>query len=226
MNKIIIKIKARLPKLYKFVISPNRLYALIIRRNKGEGNQIRTNCSYLRKSIIKVDGDNNTINLENSFFSGLKVNVYGSNNTVIIEENCIINDLELWIEDNDNTILIGSCAKVNGYTHIACIEGCEVSIGSNSLFSEGITIRVGDSHSIISEGKRINASESVSIGNHVWIGNGATILKGVNIGSDSIIGTGAIVTKNVPNNCAVAGNPAKVIKSNVTWDIQRLKINN
>jgi len=44
------------------------------------------------------------------------------------------------------------------------------------------------------------------------------ILKGVTIGDNSIIAAGSVVTKDVPNNCLVAGNPAKIIKENIDWE--------
>lgn len=52
----------------------------------------------------------------------------------------------------------------------------------------------------------------VRIGNNVWIGMGAVILKGVEIGDNSVVAAGAIVTKSVPANVVVAGNPAVVVK--------------
>ncbi len=51
----------------------------------------------------------------------------------------------------------------------------------------------------------------VIIKNNVWIGSGAIILPGITIGENSIIGAGSVVTKNVPANVTVAGNPAKLI---------------
>ena len=60
-------------------------------------------------------------------------------------------------------------------------------------------------------------SAPIKIGNHVWIGQGATILKGVTIGNNSIIAAGAIVTKDIPANCIAAGVPARVIKEDVNW---------
>lgn len=52
----------------------------------------------------------------------------------------------------------------------------------------------------------------VVIGNNVWIGGRVTILKGVRIGNNAVVGAGAVVTKDVPDNAIVAGNPAKVLK--------------
>ncbi|MDR2406844.1 MAG: sugar O-acetyltransferase, partial [Bacteroidales bacterium] len=53
---------------------------------------------------------------------------------------------------------------------------------------------------------------SVVIEDNVWIGDKVTILPGVHIGYGSIIGANAVVTKDVPANCVVGGNPAKIIK--------------
>ncbi len=80
-----------------------------------------------------------------------------------------------------------------------------------------------DSHAILDNktGKRINPAESIEIGDRVWFGNRTTILKGVKIDDDCIVATGAIVTRNVPANSIVAGIPAKVVKSDISWRLQR-----
>jgi acetyltransferase-like isoleucine patch superfamily enzyme len=52
----------------------------------------------------------------------------------------------------------------------------------------------------------------VHIADNVWIGMNAVILKGVTIGENSVVAAGAIVSKNVPANVIVAGNPAIVVK--------------
>ena len=54
------------------------------------------------------------------------------------------------------------------------------------------------------------------IGNHVWIGKRAIILKGVTIGDGSIVGMGAVVTKDVPSNSLAVGNPAKIYVGKVS----------
>lgn len=53
------------------------------------------------------------------------------------------------------------------------------------------------------------------IGQKCFIGSNAIIMPGVTIGDEVIVGSGAVVTKDVPSNCIVAGNPAKVIKQGI-----------
>lgn len=55
-------------------------------------------------------------------------------------------------------------------------------------------------------------AKPIIVGNNVWIGGGSSILSGVKIGDNVVIGAGSVVTKNVPDNVVLAGNPAKVIK--------------
>lgn len=52
----------------------------------------------------------------------------------------------------------------------------------------------------------------MTIGNDVWIGGNVTILPGVTIGNNVVVSAGAVVTKDVPDNCVVAGVPARKIK--------------
>lgn len=71
-------------------------------------------------------------------------------------------------------------------------------------------------------GNIMGSAGKVKIGNNVFIGMNSTILKGVTIGDNVIIGAGAVVTKNVPSDCVVAGNPAKVIYDLETYYNKRL----
>ena len=52
----------------------------------------------------------------------------------------------------------------------------------------------------------------VEVGNNVWIGYGACVLRGVRVGDNSIVGTNSVVTRDVPANAVVAGIPARVIR--------------
>jgi len=56
------------------------------------------------------------------------------------------------------------------------------------------------------------AAKPIVIGDNVWLGGGAIVLAGVTIGENSVVGAGAVVTKDVPANVVVAGNPARILR--------------
>lgn len=225
MRRYRIAIKRNLPELYKLIILINHLFERIVNLESRKNNSFSYLGTYFKRYKIRVHGKQNEINIINSDMTSSKIYINGSNNKVEINDGCLISGLEIWIEDDNNELIIGSNTIVNGNTHLACIEGKKICIGNDCLFSSNIVFRVGDSHSILYDGKRFNKSKDIRVGDHVWIGNSVTILKGVSIGNDSIIGTGSIVTKDVLPNCIVAGNPAKVIKDNTSWDIKRIPVN-
>lgn len=93
----------------------------------------------------------------------------------------------------------------------------EIIIGEDAAISHNVTIMDSDAHEIV--GNMHAKTQPVKIGNHVWIGSGAKILKGVTIGNGAVIAAGAVVIEDVPANCMAAGVPAKVIKKEIVWEI-------
>lgn len=178
--------------------------------------------SYFRKNRIKISGKNNkVIILNDSFLDNCSIFITGNNNMIEIGESCTLTGLELWIEDDSGRISIGNGVRTFGKSQFAVIEGKEIFVGNDCLFADNVQIRTGDSHSIISQGKRINPSQDVHIENHVWVCADSTVLKGVSIGHDSVIGAKSLVTKSFCNNVLIAGHPATEMKKDISWDIQR-----
>ncbi|QCL97814.1 acyltransferase (plasmid) [Agrobacterium tumefaciens] len=99
----------------------------------------------------------------------------------------------------------------NRHSWISC--GYEITIGEEVFIADQVIIRDWDGHSIVGRSEKA----PIRIGNHVWIGMRAVILKGVTIGDGAVIAAGAIVTRDVPAGTVVAGNPARVIKDGVQW---------
>jgi len=88
-----------------------------------------------------------------------------------------------------------------------------IEIGSNVSITEGVTILThGYDWSIFKgrDGWVLGSAGHVKIGDNVFIGMNATILKGVEIGDNVIIGAGSVVTKSIPANSVAVGNPARV----------------
>jgi acetyltransferase-like isoleucine patch superfamily enzyme/coenzyme F420-reducing hydrogenase beta subunit/polysaccharide pyruvyl transferase WcaK-like protein len=93
-------------------------------------------------------------------------------------------------------------------------------IGNDFLCGRHFVFQDSDFHQIIDlkTDTCINASKrGITIGEHVWCGEGVTILKDVTVGGHSVIGSKAVVTKDVPANVVVVGCPAKVVKENMDW---------
>ncbi|MBU8879841.1 sugar O-acetyltransferase [Bacillus sp. FJAT-29790] len=104
----------------------------------------------------------------------------------------------------------------NFYANFDCIilDVCEVRIGDNCLLAPSVHIYTA-THPInpLERNSGKEFGKSIVIGNNVWIGGKAVINPGVTIGDNAVIASGAIVTKDVPSNVMVGGNPAKVIKN-------------
>ena len=128
------------------------------------------------------------------------------------------------LEGNCNHFVVGKDTKFCGKIHIAILEGTKVCIGERGLFSSDITIRTGDSHSVLDlKGERINKSKDITIGEHVWVANHVLITKGAKISNDCVVGTGSVVTKgSEENNVVLAGSPAKIVKREITWCVERV----
>lgn len=196
-------------------------------KKSGENNRIIAPCALLKKVKIRIKGSNNTIVVGDfAQLNGASIYINGSNNVITIGSWSYLGGTDLFVEDDGGQITIGERTKFLGKTHLAVIEGTSITIGKDCLFSSDIQFRTGDSHSVLDlQGRRINASEDIVIGDHVWVGTKAFCTKGAKVASHSIIGACALVTKAFEEpNCTLAGVPAKVVKHGVDWSIRRIPV--
>jgi maltose O-acetyltransferase len=110
-------------------------------------------------------------------------------------------------------LVIGNRTYVNRFTMFDASENIE--IGKNCLIGPFCYLTDHD-HGTVSSGlfsEQPLLSSALLIENNVWIGAGASILKGVTIGANAIIGAGAVVTRNVASGERVAGVPARQTKA-------------
>ncbi|MEA2482715.1 MAG: hypothetical protein QOC55_662 [Thermoleophilaceae bacterium] len=135
-------------------------------------------------------------------------------------------------------IELGRWSWLGHGTKIRCHEG-RVSVGAKTVMGQECTISAFQSvkigrecviadrvmfidfdHGVVEVERPIRLQgiykRDVDVGNNVWIGYGACILRGVTVGDNAVIGTNAVVTKDVPANAVVAGLPAKVIRMRPT----------
>lgn len=124
------------------------------------------------------------------------------------------------IEDDSGSIVIGKDFTMEG-GEIAATEGESITIGEDCMFSSDVEIRNGDSHVILVKetGKRTNYAKPIIIGNHVWLTAHVRVLKGSVIPDECIVGNSSVLSGkfDIPNS-VFAGNPAKQVKTGMTWN--------
>lgn len=112
-------------------------------------------------------------------------------------------------------LAIGHGTNINGLTKILVANS--VRIGAECTVSWDVQILDNDFHTITVDGRTQPATAPITIGDRVWVGTRAIVLKGVTIGEGGIVAAGAIVTRDVPPGAIVAGSPATVIGTADSW---------
>jgi acetyltransferase-like isoleucine patch superfamily enzyme len=126
---------------------------------------------------------------------------------------------------------IGDETKIGAFVEVQknASIGCRCKISSHTFICEGVTIEdnvfvghgvtfINDSYPRATAGSQLQTEadwqvEKTVVKKGASIGSGATILSKVTIGENAIVGAGSVVTKDVPANAIVAGNPARVLRT-------------
>lgn len=151
---------------------------------------------------------------------------------IIIEDGSIIEGTLL--SANHGKIIMGKCSKIGSNSHIRCVD--KIILGDYSAIANNTVICDNNNHPVNPADRmimRLSPLDSekrswkhadhapIFIGKNVWIGEYCRICKGVTIGDGSIVAANAVVTKDVPANSIVAGNPARVVKTDIDKTIPR-----
>lgn len=114
---------------------------------------------------------------------------------------------------------VGDDSSIGDYSFIGCGGG--VVIGRNVLMGQRVSLH-SQNHNFSDADSSIKAqgvtSKGIVIEDDCWLGSGSIILDGVTVGSGSVVAAGSVVTRSVPPNSVVAGNPARVIRERTTAD--------
>jgi len=106
---------------------------------------------------------------------------------------------------------------VNGPTTVVVTN--RLDVGDGTIIGWACQIMDTDFHRVVDAGSSRPTSAPISIGDHVWIGVGAILLKGVTIPSGCVVGAGSVVTSAFDEECClIAGNPARVVKRGIHWE--------
>lgn len=119
--------------------------------------------------------------------------------------------LVIWAKDESSgSIKIGDYCLISPGVRIT--SAARIEIGNNCMLANGAFVTDADWHGIYDRLDTTGSCAPVILKENVWIGDCATICKGVTIGENSIVGAGSVVTADIPANSIAAGNPARVVK--------------
>ena len=182
---------------------------------------------------IVVNGTKHKILIgEKCVFNGTNhINVVLGKETDIKIENCCEFSTNTIRASDKTKIEIGEKTTFFSGTQIYGHANSRIIIGKDCMFSFGIVVQPGDGHTIfdLETNKSVNFNTDASgnkfygeieLKDHVWVSRNAMIISGIKntvIGEGSIIGAGSIVKGVFPNNCSIAGVPAKVLRKNLAW---------
>ena len=128
----------------------------------------------------------------------------------------------------DGTIEIGEYSQIGPGSQIRCVN--KIIIGDLFVMSTNCVITDNNNHPVNPIDRRImtltpsgsferswinSDNAPIIIGRNVWVGENARICKGVTIGDGAVIAANAVVTKDVPANSVAAGNPARIVKTQI-----------
>lgn len=183
-----------------------------------KGNLFKSDHSIIRKSKIIITGQNNSLELGKADVFNSTITVSGVNNRVLIHDGVRIYNTNITIKKAKGShIEIGKDTHLGGGTVVCAGNNNSIEIGERCMIAEDVEIWNSDTHFVTISGNDLKNSEPISIHNHVWLGKGVTVLKGVTIGENAIVGMKSLVSHDIHPRTVNAGIPARQLQDNANW---------
>lgn len=184
-----------------------------------ENNSVLGTLPTMSNARIEFAGTGNVLYCEEGVKLNGTIRFPGNNALVVLRASNHLYRLDLTVH-NHCLFYSGNGSYFNGALHAICSEGCSIVLGDDCLYSFGIWIRTADPHLVYdaTSKRRLNPSKDVLVGDHVWVGQDAMILKGTHIGSGSILGARAVTSGELCSNASWAGVPARCLREDIFWD--------
>ncbi len=114
--------------------------------------------------------------------------------------------------DYGEHIRIGPRTFIN--YNFTALDVAAITIGADCQVGPNVQL-LTPTHPIEPQARRdrLEAAKRITIGDNVWLGGGVIVCPGVTIGDNSVVGAGSVVTRDVPANVVVVGNPARILRS-------------
>lgn len=148
--------------------------------------------------------------------------------TLRVGEHATLGDLDaglpgvpIWLSVRypGSRITISANSRLGNGVEVIALE--RIELGERCLIGAGTRIVDGDFHGVPTEERGCEGLKAaVQIGDQVWIGMHAMVLKGVRIGGGAVIGAGSVVTREVPAGVVAAGNPARPVSRHVSESVE------
>ena len=206
-------------------------------KTQGKNNHIFVTYNGKKKRLKrKLDGLNVSINGSNNYleielpisFEDTEIALEGENAVCIIKRTPVkVKKASIYVGDWGRCF-IDEGIRLNQPGFNVIVNNNErfkphkLVIGKRAQIGKYISIRTSDGHAIYNDGDELpyNEPKDIIIGDDVWIAQRSTIIKGAQIPSNCVVGACSMVNKKFEEEgCIIAGNPAKVIKRNIRWEV-------
>ena len=171
----------------------------------------------VKKSTLTFKGSDHQIKVQGSEIFQGDIFLRGKGHKLIIDEGVKLYNVRIKIIGTGNTVHIGGGTSFGSGNIICGGNGISITVGEKCMMADGVELWSTDTHSVLQDGKLVNAPQSIIVGNHVWLGKDVAVLKGVTIGDNAVVGMRSLVTSNIRPGTLNAGSPAKEIRDNIDW---------